>query len=265
MTNIEWTERTWNIITGCTKCSEGCQNCYAAMFHKRLAGMGTAKYQQPFSKVTFHNGELSRVLDKNTMVFVNSMSDTFHEHIQDYEINRILAACENRILNKFQILTKRAQRLPDFKYPTNVWLGVTVESAKHKDRIKYLKRTNAKIKFLSCEPLIEDLGVLDLSGINWVIAGGESGLFARPMHIQWLRNILEQCREQNVPFFFKQWGTWAPFKGSALVKGVHIFKRDYAAGETPPVNNENIYYKIGKKHSGCLLDGKEYKEYPEEQ
>ncbi len=224
---IEWTNVTWNLITGCTKYSEGCQNCYAEKMHKRLTAMGQKKYQEPFSSVVFHDEELSRKIGKNKLVFVNSMSDTFHERVQDCEIHCLLTACKIRFENQFQILTKRAERLPDFKdYPSNVWLGVTIEMAKYKSRMDYLKQTNAKIKFLSCEPLLEDLGELDLTGIDWVIVGGESGKNARPCHPDWVRNIQKQCEEQKVPFFFKQWGG------------------------------------VNKEKTGCLLDGKEYKEMP---
>ena len=267
MTKIEWTSITWNIITGCTKYSEGCKNCYAERMHKRLTGMGQEKYKEPFNKIVFHSKELSRVLSKNRLVFVNSMSDTFHEEIQDSDINCLLAACAVRPFNQFQILTKRACRLPDFKYPDNVWLGVTVENCKNKERIEYLKKTNAKIKFLSCEPLLEDIGILDLKGIDWVIAGGESGTGARPMHPAWVRNIQIQCEEQNVPFFFKQWGEWAPVDSSIdYLNQEKVCWLGMDGRITPPfyasVFKSAAMKKCGKQKSGALLDGKEYKEYP---
>ena len=220
MTKIEWTNKTWNVITGCSKYSEGCLNCYAEKMHKRLTGMGQEKYKKPFNKVVFHldsvfKHDFSRLNKKGKLIFVNSMSDTFHKNISDNEIKVILDECEWNAPHTFQILTKRAERLPDFKYPDNVWLGVTVETAKYKNRMYYLKQTNAKIKFLSCEPLLEDLGNLDLRGIDWVIVGGESGAKARPMHPDWVRNIQQQCEAQKVPFFFKQWGEWKPIKSNA--------------------------------------------------
>ena len=276
MSKIEWTNETWNIITGCNKISEGCQNCYAKKWHYRLQAMGQEKYYYPFCKVIFHYSELSRrITGKNKMVFVNSMSDTFNEKISGEQIIKILAACKGQYQHTCQILTKRAKRITGFTYPENVWLGVTVEKAKYKNRIDYLKQTNAKIKFLSCEPLLEDLGELDLKGIDWVIVGGESGKNARPMHPEWVRNIQRQCKEQGVAFFFKQRGEWKV-----------VYERDKAGTafnyfndtETEYYNKyrrlnfnggcgfhgENLCYieKVGKKYAGCLLDGKEYKEYP---
>lgn len=269
MSKIEWTESTWNIITGCTKYSEGCKNCYAEKMHKRLTGMGQKKYQEPFTKVVFHSKELNRYIGKNKMVFVNSMSDTFHECIQDSEIRWILAACRMQPSNKFQILTKRAERLPDFKYPENVWLGVTVENARHKNRIEYLRKTNAKIKFLSCEPLISDLGELPLNGINWVIVGGETGPQARAMHPEWVYNIIRQCKKQEIPIFFKQWGEWIP-----EVESHHIRLDKYVgAGELLNFDGsianwddfqdkQSLMLKVGKKAAGSKICGREYKEFP---
>lgn len=291
MSKIEWTNKTWNPITGCTKYSEGCQNCYAEKMHKRLTAMGQEKYSKPFNEVVFHkealsNHKFSRLDTKRKLIFVNSMSDTFHKDVTDSQIKDILDECEWNDPNVFQILTKRAERLPDFEYPFNVWLGVTVEMAKYKSRMQYLKQTNAKIKFLSCEPLLEDLGELDLTGIDWVICGGESGKNARPMHPDWVRNIQRQCQEQNVPFFFKQWGEWRPickneyvpypaekkkingkvilFSGSTIdgiyPKDIEEFEKitRINVGES----KGNIVLKLGKAKSGALLDGKEYKEFP---
>ncbi len=255
---IEWTNETWNIITGCTKYSEGCQNCYAAQMHKRLAAMGQKKYQEPFNKIVFHKEALtqhkfSRLDTKRKMIFVNSMSDTFHKDITDQQIKDILDECEWNDPNIFQILTKRAERLPDFNYPFNVWLGVTVEHPKYKNRIEHLKKTDAKIKFLSCEPLLADLGELDLSGIDWVIVGGESGCRARAMHPDWAKNIQKQCQAQGVAFFFKQWGEWIPC--GEVIKG--------NINNPPEPDYVRKRAKYGKfLNSSQLLDGKEYKEYP---
>lgn len=255
-TKIEWTDKTWNPVTGCTKHSEGCQNCYAEKMHKRLTAMGQEKYKKPFSEVVFHpeaisKHDFSRLDRVGKLIFVNSMSDTFHKNIKNSQIQTILDECEWNDPNIFQILTKRAERLPDFEYPFNVWLGVTVEMAKYKSRIEYLKQTNAKIKFLSCEPLLEDLGELDLRGIDWVIVGGESGRNARPMHPDWVRNIQRQCKEQGVSFFFKQWGEWSPIP----VKGEKIRGRKL-------ISDGLIMFLYNKKTNGSLLDGKEYKEFP---
>ena len=276
-TKIEWTNETWNPVTGCTKYSQGCQNCYAEKMHKRLTTMGQEKYSKPFNEVVFHkealsNHKFSRLDTKRKLIFVNSMSDTFHIDVTDSQIKDILDECEWNDPNVFQILTKRAERLPDFEYPFNVWLGVTVEMARYKSRMLYLKQTNAKIKFLSCEPLLEDLGELDLTGIDWVICGGESGYKARPMHPDWVRNIQRQCKEQNVPFFFKQWGEFTPVKSSIeyleLPKTYWIdFNGQVTTVEKKipsflQYNRVSAMKKIGKAKSGALLDGKEYKEFP---
>lgn len=279
-TKIEWTNATWNIITGCDKYSEGCTNCYAERMHKRLRAMGQKKYNHDFRFVYFHEEELKRTFGKQKkMVFVNSMSDTFHKHIDDDAIYKILQACYDNKPHIFQVLTKRAERLVYFNYPDNVWLGVTVENARHKDRIEYLKQTDAKVKFLSCEPLLGDLGELDLSGIDWVIVGGESGPNARPMHAEWIYNILHQCNEQKVPFFFKQWGEWMDgscsyknperimllngdlidFTKEAIdeyIKYFHLTGSDYQRLKPRVVS------KVGKKKAGCLIDGEQHKEYP---
>lgn len=278
MSKIEWTNETWNPVTGCTKYSQGCQNCYAEKMHKRLTAMGQEKYSKPFDKVVFHkealsNHKFSRLDTKRKLIFVNSMSDTFHIGVTDSQIKDILDECEWNDPNVFQILTKRAERLPDFEYPFNVWLGVTVEMARYKSRMLYLKQTNAKIKFLSCEPLLEDLGELDLTGIDWVICGGESGKNARPLHPDWVRNIQRQCQEQNVPFFFKQWGEFCPpnamFNVEKNFKTAYIFRNGVFDYNVDVANLFKDKYgefafmnKVGKTKSRALLDGKEYKEFP---
>jgi protein gp37 len=255
-TKIEWTNETWNLITGCSHASEGCQNCYAEKMHKRLNAMGLNKYAHDFNTIRFHESELDKDFGKKPkMIFVNSMSDTFHKNIDDLTIDSILHACAERSQHIFQILTKRAERLSDFYYPKNVWLGVTVEKAKYKKRINFLKQTNAKVKFLSCEPLLEDLGELDLKGIDWVICGGESGRNARPCNPLWVWEIQQQCQKQCVPFFFKQWGEYQPY---------YVLNKTQEVG-TSEVNNSNLevhYKRTGKKESGALLFGKEYKEFP---
>lgn len=268
MTKIEWTNATWNVITGCTKYSEGCKNCYAEKMHRRLAAMGQKKYAHGFNHIDVHPSEFNKSFGKkHKMIFVNSMSDTFHSEVQDNIINSLLSTINLHPQHTFQILTKRAERVPGFDYPDNVWLGVTVEMAKYKNRMDYLKKTNAKVKFLSCEPLLEDLGELDLSGIDWVIAGGESGPGARPCHADWVQNIQKQCQEQNVPFFFKQWGEWVqgPQIDYSLIKDKYGKKISKVGDSYCLLNVEckiGAGYRLGKKYTGCLLDGKEYKEYP---
>lgn len=262
MSKIEWTEKTWNIITGCTKHSEGCKNCYAEKMTKRLAAMGQAKYSEGFNKIIFHPEELCQNFGKKPkMIFVNSMSDTFHKEVKDDEIDGILQWCWHNRKHTFQILTKRSERL-NYRsyYPENIWLGVTVEHPDYKFRIDDLRKTNVSVKFLSCEPLLGDLGELDLTGIDWVICGGESGSGARPMHPDWVRNIQRQCQEQNVPFFFKQWGEWVPVN----LDDMDDFSKTHQlmGSGIDDKRNSTWMLKIGKKKAGSLLDGKEYKEFP---
>ena len=259
-TKIEWTNETWNPITGCSHASEGCQNCYAEKMHKRLNAMGQKKYSHDFNTIAFHESELDKDFGKKPkMIFVNSMSDTFHRNIDDLTIDSILHACSENSQHIFQILTKRAERINDFCYPKNVWLGVTVEKAKYKERIRYLKQTNATVKFLSCEPLLENLGVLDLSGIDWVICGGESGKSARPCDPRWVRDIQTQCKEQGVPFFFKQWGEWL---NESYDKNILKDMLNPKNKNCFTVLNGSYYRRVGKAKAGALLDGIEYKEFP---
>jgi len=208
---IEWTESTWNPVTGCTKTSSGCLNCYAERMARRLKAMGQPNYCNGF-KVTCHRHTLDMPLrwKKPQMVFVNSMSDLFHKDVPDDFILDIFSTMRQAQQHQYQILTKRVERLaelsPELSWQENIWMGATVEAADYKYRIDYLRYTGAKIKFLSLEPLLGDLGELKLDEIDWVIVGGESGPGARPIEIDWVRNIREQCLARNVPFFFKQWG-----------------------------------------------------------
>ncbi len=208
---IEWTESTWNPVTGCSKVSSGCLNCYAERMARRLKAMGQRNYRNGF-KVTCHRHTLSMPLGwkKPQMIFVNSMSDLFHKDVPVEFILEIFSTMREAHQHQYQILTKRADRLaelsPELPWQDNIWMGVTVESADHKDRIDYLRYTGAAVKFLSLEPLLDDLGELKLNGIDWVIVGGESGPGARAIEAEWVRNIREQCIAQNVAFFFKQWG-----------------------------------------------------------
>lgn len=248
MSKIEWTEKTWNPTTGCTKVSTGCKHCYAEVMHKRLNAMGTKGYEKPFSQVVCHNDRLDIPLErkKPTTYFVNSMSDLFHEKVPfDFIINvfEVMALAPQ---HTYQILTKNHEKASRFFYQQgaylpglgkNVWLGVSVENIKHGvERIGWLGAIKDGIYqprlFLSIEPLLEDLGDIELkcNHIDWVIVGGESGKNARPMKKQWVLNIKRQCKEQGVPFFFKQWGSY----------GEDGIKRS-------------------KKNNGCLIDGVEYK------
>ncbi len=209
--NIEWTEMTWNPVTGCTKISQGCKHCYAERMAKRLTAMGSDRYRNGF-RVTLHPDliDVPRKWRHPRVVFVNSMSDLFHEEIPDAFIERVFATMRDCPQHTFQVLTKRADRLaalaPRLPWPRNVWMGVSVEDARVVDRIGYLQKTPAAVRFLSLEPLIGPLENLLLNGIDWVIVGGESGPQARPMKPEWVKSILRQCRAASVAFFFKQWG-----------------------------------------------------------
>jgi protein gp37 len=213
---IEWTEHTWNPVTGCTKVSPGCKHCYAETMAHRLQAMGAAGYVDGFA-LRLHPQRLQQPLARKapTVYFVNSMSDLFHEGVPDAFIDRVLDVCRVLPQHTYQILTKRADRLPSFfstrSCPHNVWLGVSVEDRKYGvPRIELLRKVSARIRFLSIEPLLDDVGLLDLAGIHWVIVGGESGAKARPMVPAWVESVRRQAHAQQVAFFFKQWGTWGP-------------------------------------------------------
>ena len=221
---IEWTESTWNPVTGCTKISAGCEHCYAERMAKRLKAMGQPNYQNGF-EVTLHEHVLEYPLKwkKPRTIFVNSMSDLFHEKVPTYFIKDIFNIMEEAYWHNFQVLTKRSNRLKDMasllKWPKNIWIGVTVENNKTKSRIEDLKTVPAFIKFLSLEPLLEPLGSLNLNNIDWVIVGGESGPSARPMEKSWVRNIKNQCKASDIPFFFKQWGGVNKKKSGRVLDG----------------------------------------------
>ncbi|OGX11479.1 MAG: hypothetical protein A2351_04405 [Omnitrophica bacterium RIFOXYB12_FULL_50_7] len=229
--SIEWTETTWNPVTGCTKISAGCAHCYAERMARRLKAMGQANYVNGFD-VTLQRQMLELPLRwrKPQTIFVNSMSDLFHEKIPDDFILDVFDIMKRASWHRFQVLTKRSGRLAEMRYrltwPDNVWMGVTVESSEYLYRLDDLRGTDAAVKFCSLEPLLGPVPKLDLEGIDWVIAGGESGPGSRPMKIEWVRQIRDACLEQKAAFFFKQWGGFF------------------------------------KKRAGCLLDGREWKQYP---
>ena len=212
-TKIEWTDKTWNPITGCTKISAGCANCYAEIMSKRLQAMKQDKYKNGFT-LTMHNDVLDEPIKwkKPHTIFVCSMSDLFHENVPFSFIDKVVETIKSTPQHNYQILTKRANRMAEYFsdkiIPKNAWLGVTVDIASSKSRIDFLRNLNAPIKFLSCEPLLEDLGDMNLDGIDWVIVGGESGAKARPMKEEWVQSIKVQTEKQGSAFFFKQWGTW---------------------------------------------------------
>lgn len=208
---IEWTETTWNPLSGCSKISTGCKFCYAERMASRLKAMGQPNYRNGFN-LTLHEHVLSHPLNwkKSQIVFVNSMSDLFHEDVPLAFIEKVFNTMTMASWHVFQVLTKRAKRLyqmhPKIEWPSNVWMGVSVENQSNLERIDYLRATNAKVKFLSLEPLLGALPNMNLQGIDWVIVGGESGPGARPMKEEWVIDIKDQCQKAGVPFFFKQWG-----------------------------------------------------------
>ena len=211
---IEWTDASWNPITGCTKISAGCQHCYAEVMARRLCAMRVDKYRNGFH-VTLHEECLEEPLTwkKPKTIFVCSMSDLFHRDVPFKFIEKIFSVIERTPYHRYQILTKRADRMAEYfnthPVPVNAWLGVTVDVQSSKTRIDALRSIkDAPIRFLSCEPLLEDLGYLDLNGIDWIIVGGESGRMARPMREEWVLHIKEQVEVAGKAFFFKQWGTW---------------------------------------------------------
>jgi len=231
ISKIEWTEATWNPATGCTKISEGCKHCYAERLAARLKAMGNVRYKKGF-QLNLHEDLLGLPLKwkQPKMIFVNSMSDLFHEEIPLEFISKVLETMKKASWHTFQILTKRSERLKlisqKIDWPDNVWIGVTVESNKYVNRIKDLQEVKAHTKFISVEPLLAPLYDLSLKNIDWVIVGGESGPNSRKINIEWVRSIRDQCVREKVAFFFKQWGG------------------------------------VRKKASGRLLDGKYWNERP---
>lgn len=229
---IEWTDLTWNPTTGCTKISEGCRNCYAEKMSKRLKAMGQKKYINGFN-LTLHPDALNDPFSwkNNKFVFVNSMSDLFHENIPFEFISSVFKIMNLNRQHVFQILTKRSHVLQEYAknliWTDNIWIGVSVENQENTSRIDCLKYINAKIKFLSIEPLIGQIHNINFDGINWVIVGGESGHGARPMQEEWVTFLKNKCKMNSIPFFFKQWGG------------------------------------INKKRNGRLLEGREWNEMPQ--
>lgn len=235
--SIEWTEATWNPVTGCSKVSPGCAHCYAETFAERFRGVPGHPYERGFD-LQLRPERLEQPLKwtQPHMIFVNSMSDLFHEDVPEQFIESVFRVMAEADWHTFQVLTKRSERLaqlaPRLSWPDNVWMGVSVENQRWTRRIDDLREVPARVHFLSCEPLLGPLH-LDLQGIDWVIVGGESGPHARPMKADWVREIRQQCQETRVPFFFKQWGA----------------------------HNE-AGRRLGKKLAGRILDGKTWNEFP---
>jgi len=221
---IEWTEASWNPLTGCTKISPGCKNCYAERMAKRLRAMGNPNYANGF-ELTFHEHVIGLPLTwkKPQIVFVNSMSDLFHESVPIEFIQKVFSVMAIAKQHTFQVLTKRSARLaelsPVLQWPSNVWMGVSVENEDYSYRIKNLSKTPAAVKFVSMEPLIGPAENADFSLIDWVIVGGESGPGSRPMREEWVTALRDKCADKNVPFFFKQWGGVNKKKAGRLLEG----------------------------------------------
>lgn len=300
-TKINWTDETWNVVVGCTKCSPGCDNCYAERMARRQIGMGTAKYKDTINILEPPNFEWSGIVNcdeksldiplhwrKPREIFVCSMSDLFHPKVPFEFIHKVFTITQKAYWHKYQILTKRAKRLLEFsqtcikhdKYgqaiqPSegkyyhnyfawpheNIWLGVTVCTPDEKPKIDILRQIPAAVKFISFEPLFRDMGEINLEGIDWVIVGGESGPKARPMHPDWVRSIRDQCQATGVPFFFKQWGEWLSGTDKYALK-INTYQGYYPKRVTRIKNT--TFYRVSKKKAGCLLDGREHNEYPKQ-
>ena len=225
---IEWTDATWNPVTGCTKITRGCDNCYAARFAERFRGVEGHPFETGFD-LTLRPAKLDQPLrwKRPRTIFVNSMSDLFHKSVPRSFVDQVFDTMEAADWHVFQLLTKRSSRMRDYlrsRYadrpaPEHIWCGVSVEEAQARGRIDHLRAAPAGVRFLSIEPLIGPVGTIDLTGIHWVIVGGESGPRARPMQIEWVREIREQCLDQGVAFFFKQWGGIRPKTGGRELDG----------------------------------------------
>ena len=237
-TKIEWTTETWNPVTGCTQLSAGCANCYAKTIALQMQKNGVRKYANGFT-VTMHEYALNmpRLLHEPSFIFVCSMADLFHKEVPFEFIDKVMDVIRSTPWHTYQILTKRAERMAEYfatrAIPANVWLGVSVEASDVKHRIDSLRKLPASIRFLSCEPLVEDLGELDLTNINWVIVGGEHAVNARPMKEPWVLSIKEQTEKQGALFFFKQWGS---------------------------IGRDGVYRSV--ERNGSQLQGKTYKAMP---
>lgn len=226
--SIEWTDATWNPVTGCTKITAGCDNCYAERFAERWRGIAGHPFENGFD-LTLRLDRLEQPArwKRPRMIFVNSMSDLFHKKVPTEFIDKVFDSMDLADWHTYQILTKRSSRMRDYllsrfkhrKAPGHIWMGVSVEDRRGSARIEHLRQAPSAVRFLSVEPLIGEVGEVDLTGIHWVIAGGESGPAARPMHIDWARQIRDTCRNQDTPFFFKQWGGIRPKSGGRELDG----------------------------------------------
>jgi protein gp37 len=227
--SIEWTDATWNPVTGCTKISPGCDHCYAERFAERWRNTPGHPFESGFD-LTLRPERIDQPLKwkKPRMIFVNSMSDLFHKNVPIEFVDQVFDSMEQSDWHTFQLLTKRSSLMKRYlnkRYngrvpPSHIWNGVSVEDGKRKSRIEHLRKSKSAIRFLSIEPLIGPIGKVDLTGIHWVIVGGESGPGHRPIHIDWVRDVREQCLAQGIPFFFKQWGGARPKSGGRTLDGL---------------------------------------------
>lgn len=259
-TGIEWTDRTWNPTTGCSKISPGCKNCYAETTALKLQKDNRVKSYKNGFQLTLEPSRITKPIDwkKSHKIFVNSMSDLFHWNVPNEYIFAVFQVMNVCYWHVFQILTKRHDRLPEFNsflkqhnsvfFTKNIWLGVSVENQQYTHRIEYLKQTDAKIKFLSIEPLIGEISEIDLTGIDWVIVGGESGKNARDINPDWVRRIRDICREQQTAFFFKQWGGYTAKQNGRVLDGeTYSEYPDYELREYQKKNDSGIYFKRVKE------------------
>lgn len=283
-TGIEWTDLSWNPVRGCTKISPGCKHCYAMGMAARFSGPGLwgEGYAEMAPGGPRWTGRVELVPEKLSepkrwrkprRVFVNSTSDLWHEYLELGAVRRVYEAMWECPQHTFQVLTKRPERrwnaftLWDREPAPHIWEGTSIESAEYLGRLEELRSTPAAVRFLSCEPLLGSLGALDLAGIHWVIVGGESGPQARPMHPDWAREIRDQCIEQGVAFWFKQWGAWAPFQdnGPLPPRCSYIgIDGSILPGDAENVSVDACMGVVGKKAAGAELDGQEWRQMPRE-
>ena len=273
--SIEWTEATWNPTTGCDRTSPGCDNCYALTLARRLKAMGNPKYQMdgdsrssgPGFALTLHPDQLDlpRRWVSPRIIFVNSMSDLFHPSVPIAFIREVFKVMEDTPHHTYQVLTKRSARLKkicvELNWPKNLWMGVSIESNRYVFRADHLRQVPAAVRFISAEPLLGSLTDLSLSGIDWLIAGGESGNGARPMHPIWARELRDRCNEEGTAFFFKQWGSWAPMAGKRSV----LFSDDgqVVSGTSDTHPDAVQLSRVKRSVAGRRLDGRTWDEMPE--
>jgi protein gp37 len=261
---IEWTDASWNPVTGCTKVSPGCAHCYAELFAERWRGLPGHPYERGFD-LTLHPDRLPLPLRwrQPKRIFVNSMSDLFHPDVPREFIVAVFDVMVRASWHTFQVLTKRAERLadlaPTLPWPTNVWMGVSIENRRFVYRADLLRTVPAAVRFISAEPLLGPLTGLDLRGIDWLIAGGESGPKARPMHPEWVLDLRDRCRDSGVCFFFKQWGAFRPSlpdeKPTVAIDEMGRIVNDRGRA-TAPVGRVAYLTRVGKGRAGRLLDGR---------